>query len=301
MSGTRTSSNVDSPAAMPPGVVPCGPLGAEVTGIDLASAGEAEIEVIKEAWYRHSVLVFRNQRLSDDALIAFSKHFGQLDPPPNQGVGMKSPAGYPEVYVVSNVLDERGEPIGALGDGESAWHTDSSYHVQPPDASLLYAIEVPPAGGDTSFTDMAKALAALPASLVEKIKHLDVKHDGTYDSANLLRKGLPACDDPRTSVGIPHPIIIEHPVSRKRALYLGRRRNSYLIGLELAESEHLLDEIWSHIETAVYRHKWAVDDLLIWDNRLTMHRRDAFDPRSRRVMHRTQIKGTNVPRRPLFE
>ena len=116
-------------------VVPTGTVGAEMRGVDLASVNEAQVEAIKRAWYRHDVLVFRNQEMTDDDLLAFSRHFGALDPPPNQGAGRKSPPGYPEVYVVSNVLDRKGEPIGALGDGDAAWHTDMSYVAQPPDAS----------------------------------------------------------------------------------------------------------------------------------------------------------------------
>jgi len=278
-------------------IAPLGIFGAEVQGVDLARVSSAQIEAIKRAWYRHDVLVFRNQKLTDDHLLGFSRHFGTLDPPPNQGAGRKSPPGYPEVYVVSNVRDERGEPIGALGDGEAAWHTDMSYATHPPDASMLYALEIPARGGDTSFCSMKAALARLPKALAERLRELDIKHDGTYDSGGYVRKGLAASDDPRTSVGTAHPAIIEHPVSGDAALYLGRRRNAYIVGLELAESERLLDEIWSYVESAVYRHRWAVGDLVLWDNRTTMHRRDAFDPHARRIMHRTQIKGSGAPRR----
>jgi taurine dioxygenase len=278
-------------------VVPLAVLGAEVKGVDLASPSSADVEAIKNAWYEHDVLVFRNQRLTDDALLSFSRHFGTLDSPPNQGAGRKSPAGYPDVYVVSNVLDDKGEPIGALGDGEAAWHTDMSYAPHPPDASMLYSLEIPSQGGDTCFSSMKAALAKMPARLVERIRGLDIKHDGTYDSGGNVRKGLTPSNDPRNSVGTPHPIVIEHPVSGDLALYLGRRRNAYIMGLELAESERLLDEIWSFVETAVYRHRWAVGDLVLWDNRTTMHRRDAFDPKARRVMHRTQIKGSGAPKR----
>src|SRR5215510_13055929 len=184
-------------------VVPTGSVGAEVKGVEIASAGPADIEAIKRAWYRHDVLVFRNQRLTDDDLIAFSRHFGTLDPPPNQGAGRKSPPGYPDVYVVSNVRDEKGEPIGALGDGEAVWHTDMSYIAQPPDASMLYSLEIPAAGGDTWFCGMKAALAKMPRALVERIRSLDIKHDGTYDSGGYLRKGMAASADPRTSVGTP--------------------------------------------------------------------------------------------------
>jgi len=278
-------------------VKPTGTVGAEVTGVDLAALTAAEVEAVKQAWYRHDVLIFRNQKLSDDDLLAFSRHFGDLDPPPNQGAGRKSPPGYPDIYVVSNVLDEKGEPIGALGDGEAAWHTDMSYSRMPPDASMLYALEIPPSGGDTSFCSMKAPLARMPGRLLDRIKDLDIKHDGTYDSGGYVRKGMAASEDPRTSAGTPHPIVIEHPVSGDKALYLGRRRNAYVMGLDLEESERLLDELWSYVETAVYRHQWALGDFVLWDNRTTMHRRDAFDPKARRVLHRTQIKGSGVPRR----
>ncbi|WDD90709.1 TauD/TfdA family dioxygenase (plasmid) [Burkholderia sp. FERM BP-3421] len=279
-------------------VVPITPFGAEIKNVDLRDPTQAEIEKIISAWDRHGVLVFRNQTLSDDQLLAFSSHFGTLDVPPNQGEGVKSPPGYPNIFVVSNVRDAQGNPIGALGDGESAWHTDSSYRPDPPDASILYALELPAWGGDTLFANMKAALAALPPELYERVKGLDVKHDGTYDSSNALRKGMAHCDDPRAAVGLLHPLVIEHPVTRERAIYMGRRRNAYLSPLELDESERLINAIWAHVETAVYRHRWTVGDLLIWDNRMTMHMREAFDPASRRVMHRTQIRGTRPPRRP---
>jgi taurine dioxygenase len=278
-------------------VIPTGTVGAEVRGVDLARARPDEVEAIKKAWYRHDVLVFRNQQLADDHLLSFSRHFGTLDPPPNQGAGRKSPPGYPDIYVISNVLDEGGEPIGALGDGEAAWHTDMSYSAQPPDASMLYSLEIPATGGDTCFCGMKAALAKMPRALLEQVRNLDIKHDGTYDSGGYLRKGMAASRDPRKSVGTPHPIVIRHPVSGDNALYLGRRLNAYIVGLGLEESEQLLDKIWSYVDAAVYCHRWALGDLVLWDNRTTMHRRDAFDPKARRVMHRTQIKGSGAPAR----
>lgn len=275
-------------------VVPIGSVGAEVKGVDLARLDLHEIDAIKIAWYRHDVLLFRNQTINDDHLLAFSRNFGTLDAPPNQGAGRKCPPGYPEVYIVSNVLDSSGEPIGALGDGEAEWHTDMSYAAQPPDASMLFSLEIPSTGGDTWFASMKAALAAMPKALIERVRHLDIKHDGTYDSGGNVRKGMTASDDPRLSVGTPHPIVIEHPISGDHALYLGRRRNAYVVGLDLAESERLLDELWSYVEISVYRHQWALGDLVFWDNRTTMHRRDAFDSSARRVMHRTQIRGSGI-------
>jgi len=278
-------------------VVPTGTVGAEVKGVDIAKATRSEVNAIKRAWYKHDVLIFRDQKLTDDDLLAFSRHFGTLDPPPNQGAGRKSPPGYHDIYVISNVLDQKGEPIGALGDGDAAWHTDMSYIAEPPDASMLYSLEIPARGGDTWFCGMKAALAKMPRELVDRIRNLDIKHDGTYDSGGYVRKGMTATNDPRKSVGTPHPIVIRHPVSGDKALYLGRRLNAYVVGLPLAESERLLDTIWSYVETAVYKHQWALGDLVLWDNRTTMHRRDAFDPKARRVMHRTQIKGSGAPAR----
>src|SRR4029078_3456630 len=146
-------------------VLPNATVGAEVRGVDLASAGAKEIAEVTQAWYRPDVLVFRGQKLSDDDLLSFSKHFGTLDTPPNQGAGRKSPPGYPDVYVVSNVRDDKGEPIGALGDGEAVWHTDMSYATHPPDASMLYSLEIPAQGGDTCFASMKAAVAKMPKAL----------------------------------------------------------------------------------------------------------------------------------------
>ncbi len=274
-----------------------GTIGAEIHGVDLANFSASDIDAIKQAWYRYDVLVFRGQHLTDNHLLEFSRHFGALDSPPNQGAGRKSPEGYPQIYVVSNVLDDKGEPIGALGDGEATWHTDMSYLPKPPDASMLYSLEIPSVGGDTWFCSMKAALAKMPNDLAQRVRGLDIKHDGTFDSGGYVRKGMTASDDPRQSVGTPHPAVIQHPESGDHALYLGRRRNAYVVGLELAESEGLLDELWTYIDAAVYKHKWALGDLVLWDNRTTMHRRDAFDPKARRVMHRTQISGSFAPRR----
>src|SRR5215468_8523461 len=162
-------------------------VGAEIANIDLRSLTDAYFSEIEQAWHRSSVLLFRDQRLSDEDLLAFSRRFGELDPPPNQERGRQSPPGYPDIYVVSNVLDEKGEPIGALGDGEAAWHTDMSYAAMPPDASMLYSLEIPPSGGDTWFCGMKAALAQMPRALVERVAKLSIKHDGTYDSGGYVR------------------------------------------------------------------------------------------------------------------
>jgi taurine dioxygenase len=272
-------------------------VGAEIGNVDLTSLSTRDFEQIEAAWHRHSVLLVRGQKLSDDDLLAFSRRLGELDPPPNQERGRQSPAGYPDIYVVSNVLDEKGDPIGALGAGEAVWHTDMSYLELPPDASMLYALEIPPSGGNTSFCGMQAVWKALPAALKAKVASRRIKHDGTFNSGGYVRQGVTPTDDPHKAPGAWHPAVCVHPSTGEPALYLGRRRNSYVEGLTPEESNTLLDQLWAFADSPqfVYEHHWRVGDLVLWDNRTTMHRRDPFDNAARRVMHRTQIKGKSQP------
>ena len=184
-----------------------------------------------EAWHDHSVLLFRDQSLSDEELIAFSRRLGDLDWAPIQETGRRFVEGQPEIYIVSNVK-VNGEPIGSLGDGEAVWHTDMSYLDVPPKASMLYSLEVPPTGGNTSFCTMYGIYEALPAQLKQRIAGLKIKHDGTYNSGGYVRQGVTPTDDPRTSPGAVHPLVCTHPDTGRRMLYLGRRRNAYIVGLD---------------------------------------------------------------------
>jgi taurine dioxygenase len=271
-------------------------LGAEIAGVDLRNLGPSQFAAVKRAWHDHQVVLVRGQSLSDQDLIAFSRRFGDLDWAPVQETGRRFVEGLPEIYIVSNVT-VNGEPIGSLGAGEAVWHTDMSYLDVPPMASMLYALEVPPAGGNTSFCSMYAVYEALPDAMKRRIANLKIKHDGTYNSGGYLRQGVTATDDPRASRGAVHPLVCIHPDTGRRMLYLGRRRNAYLIGLELAVSEALLDELWDFVARPqfAWEHVWRVGDLVLWDNRCTMHRRDPFDASARRIMHRTQIKGSAAP------
>jgi taurine dioxygenase len=278
-------------------VIPTGAaLGAEIRGVDLRDLDDAVFARVMRAWHDNSVMLLRDQSLSDHELIAFSRRLGDLDWAPVQETGRRFVEGLPEIYIVSNVK-VNGEPIGSLGDGEAVWHTDMSYLEAPPKASLLYSLEVPPIGGNTSFCSMYAVYDALPARLKDRIAGLKIKHDGTYNSGGYVRQGVTPTDDPRTSPGAVHPLVCTHPDTGRRMLYLGRRRNAYLIGLELADSEALLDELWAFVKQPefAWEHVWRVGDLVWWDNRCTMHRRDAFDPTARRIMHRTQVKGDGPP------
>jgi taurine dioxygenase len=172
-----------------------------------------------------------------------------------------------------------------------------SYVAKPPKASMLYAIEVPSHGGNTAFCSMYAVYESLPAALKTRIEGLAIKHDGTYNSGGYVRQGVTPTGDPRTSPGALHPLVCTHFDTGRRLLYLGRRRNAWIAGMDLAESETLLDELWTYVARpeAAWEHVWRVGDLVLWDNRCTMHRRDAFDPGARRIMHRTQIKAEAPP------
>ena len=271
-------------------------LGAEIRGVDLRHLDAQTFAALLGAWHEHQVVLVRGQTLSDQDLIAFSRRFGDLDWAPVQETGRRFVEGLPEIYIVSNVT-VNGQPIGSLGAGEAVWHTDMSYLDVPPMASMLYAIEVPAAGGNTSFCGMYAVHEALPAELKRRIAGLAIKHDGTYNSGGYLRQGVTPSDDPRTSPGAVHPLVCTHPDTGRQMLYLGRRRNAYIAGLDLAESEALLDELWAYVARAefAFEHVWRVGDLVLWDNRCTMHRRDPFDASARRIMHRTQVKGDARP------
>jgi taurine dioxygenase len=278
-------------------IIPTGAaLGAEVAKINVAQVDAATFERLYQAWVEHEVLLFRNQNLSDDDLTRFSKYIGELELAPIQESGRRFVEGHPEIYVVSNVV-ENGVPIGSLGSGEAVWHTDMSYLPMPPVASMLYALEVPNEGGETAFCTMTGAYNALPETLKQRIRGLRVKHDGTYNSGGYVRAGVTAIDDPLTAPGELHPLVCRHPDTGKNVLYLGRRRNAYIEGLTLEDSDALLDEIWdiATSENLSWQHHWRPGDLVMWDNRTTMHRRNAFDNKTRRVMHRTQIRGKEAP------
>ena len=266
-------------------------LGAEIGGVDLTQLDERDFAAIRAAWLEHLVLRFRDQSLSDPELKAFSARFGELDPPGPNPYGRPFLPDHPEMNVISNIKVD-GMPIGGLGDGEAIWHADMTYVEQPPMAAILHALQVPASGGDTYWANMYLAYETLPAEMKERIAGRRAVHDATYNSAGFLRKGYADVTDPRKAPGARHPLARVHPETGRKALFLGRRRNSYVEGLELAESERLLDELWAHATQPrfTFRQQWRVGDVILWDNRCTLHRRDAFDPSALRLLHRTQIK-----------
>ncbi len=270
-------------------------LGADVEGVDLANLSDAEFDVIRQAWFDHLVLRFRNQHIDDAAHVALGRRFGELDfNPGTRLTGKVYVEGIPEIVKISNII-ENGKPVGELGAGEADWHSDMCFIDTPPSASLLRSLEIPPEGGDTSWMNMEAAYDALSPALKQAVEGRSIKHDAVYVSSGKQRPGTaaPASGDIRDIAGAIHPIVRTHPVTGRRSLYLGKRFNAYVMGMEVAESEALLDALWAHVlgGNFTWTQHWRVGDLMIWDNRCTMHQRGAFNSDSRRLLHRVVVKG----------
>jgi len=275
-----------------------GALGADVAGVDLRAPSDADIVLIRRALLDHLVLRFRECRLDDRAHVALARRFGALDfNPGTRLTGKIYVEGIPEIVRISNIVED-GKAIGELGAGEADWHTDMCFIDEPPSASLLRALEVPRRGGQTSWLDMYGAYETLPDDIKRAVAGRSIKHDAIYASAGKQRPGTtaPAGGDVRDIPGAVHPIVRTHPETGRRCLYLGKRFNAYVVGLSLTESEQLLDRLWGHVLSLPARHvwtqNWQVGDLLMWDNRCTMHRREAFDSGERRLLHRVVVKGS---------
>jgi len=265
---------------------------ADITEVDVRRLTDEAFEQIYAAWLRYGVLRLRNQRIDEDQLQAFSARFGPLEEIPFGRISEAEKAKVKNRYVtqLSNILVD-GKPIGGLGNAEASWHSDMTYVETPPPASVLLGVEIPPAGGDTYFADQYAAYEALPEDLRLRIADLTIKHDAAHTSIGKLRPGFEAFDDPRDAPGAVHPIVHTHEETGRQALYLGRREWAYVPGLPLDESEELLDRLWAYaaLPENVWRQQWQPYDLIIWDNRRVLHRRDDFDAQSRRLMKRCQV------------
>ena len=270
-------------------------LGADVAGINLVAPSEAEMAALQAALRDHLVIRLRGYSLNDVALTRLAERFGELEGSPD--FSRSRPVYVPEspkMTVVSNVAED-GKPVGDHGDGELNWHTDQGFVERPSGYTFLIGREVPPTGGNTSFANMYSAYERLPETIRQRIDRLKIKHQESHTAQGIPRPGYREINtsDPRELPGPQHPAVRTHPVSGRKALYLGRRFGAYVPGLPLAESESLLDLLWccAGLPEDVWTQEWRVGDLIIWDNRCTMHRRDAFTGQGRRRMHRLTTLG----------
>jgi putative 2-oxoglutarate oxygenase len=262
----------------------------EVLGLRLwESPDDRTVDELRTLWAHHPVLLFRRQALAEHELAGFSALFGPLERIVR--TEWASPV-VPEVGVISNLKDAQARPIGGLGDGELQWHSDQSYMMKPATGAMLYALELPPEGGTTSWVDLSAAYAGLPDRLkriVEERRAIFsyVKRLGGYQGADRTISE----DAKRKTPPVVHPLVQTHPVTGVRALYLDSTTMIGIEGMDDASGSALLDEICELATRPefVYRHQWQVGDAVLWDNGFTMHRREPFDPSARRLMKRTTI------------
>lgn len=296
------------------------PFGAEISGLDPARLTAEDRAAILEAHREgRGLLYFRFDRLLEAAeLHALTSVFGDNEFAPGMvtGYGRGPVAGEQARTVDEQVADlqargvdpylthlgnvdpvtEEVRPVDDKFFAEWEWHTDMSYIEVPPTFSLLHGRRIPIEGGDTWFASQVLAAEGLPAELRSRIDGMEIKHDSTYTSAGILRPGMEKPANPMVAEGTAHPVLRRVPETGQEALFLGRRTNAYLVGLELDESEALLDALWAAATRPeyCYRHRWQVGDTVVWDNRMLLHKREPFPADERRFMWRTQTRGERV-------
>lgn len=276
-------------------------LGIEIRDIDLRRLGDRDFKSFYDLWLENVLVVCRNQSLDLADLVALARRFGTpVSSSRMHGRRLTERASHdvydlpPEITMISN-LTEGGRALGALGDADVVWHSDFSFKEKPTAARMLMAAEVPPAsaGGTTYFLNCYAAYAALTDAQKKRISGKTIKQTDIYDATLKLRPGAAPVSDLRDAPGPSHPIISTHPETGANLLFLGRRHGACVNGCSMEESEALLDELWAHCTQPrfTYAHQWAVGDVVIWDNRAALHRRDAFDPTKRRVLYAAQVEG----------
>jgi taurine dioxygenase len=259
-----------------------GAIGAEVLDLDVSRPLDREtFAALEAAWYDHNILLLRNQNLTAEQQVRFAENFGPLA----VTTGTREP-----VMLVSNIVDN-GKLIGGLPDGEMWFHSDQCYVERPCAAAMLYAIEIPSQGGNTLFANAYTAYESLPASVRDRIANLkainvyDYHREPTKKTLGRnIREGVPH---------FAHAMVRTHPVTGRKALYINRLMTAYIEGIAVDESDALLAMLFDHQEKPefVYEHVWRKNDLLIWDNRCTLHARTDFDPSERRLLRRLVVQG----------
>jgi taurine dioxygenase len=262
----------------------------EIVGLRLwERQDDRTIDQLRALWARHPVLVFRRQALSEDELADFSARFGPLER--TVRTDWASPV-RPEVGLISNLKDAQAKPIGGLGDGEIQWHSDQSYMLDPATGAMLYALELPPQGGATSWVDLSAAYVGLPDRLKRAVEgrcavFSYVKRLAGYQGVDRVISE----EAKRKTPPILHPLVHTQPITGRKALYLDSTTTVGIDGMDEVSGAALLEEIYDFATRPefIYCHHWQVGDALLWDNGFTMHRREPFDPLARRLMKRTTI------------
>lgn len=261
--------------------------GVEVTGVDLSTGDLETLDAVVDIFHLHGALVVRDQKLTPEQQMAFTRRFGV--PETNSRMEYTLP-GYPEIYVISNKKVD-GKDIGDYQAG-LGWHTDSSYLENPALCTMLYALEVPEEGSDTLFADLCAAYDALPADTQAAVKDLKIHH--SY-KALMDMKGVTLSPEQQTAMpDVVHPMVRTHPADGRKALWVSTGTTLGVIGMENPDGLNLIHEMVAHAtsEKFVFAHKWRKGDVLVWDNRCTLHRGTPFDvSKYTRLVHRSWVKG----------
>jgi taurine dioxygenase len=256
---------------------------------------EQVVSELRAAWTTYPILRFRNVAIGDREQIAFSNALGRPVLHPRQLQQGKNEE-FPEILVISNKKKPDGTAAGDLGDGEVNWHTDTWFVERPPSAAILRAVALPEEGGNTYFANMYAAYASLPESLGSRLAGLCIHHQTVIDGRGEVRLGMkrPTSSNYADWPGVDHPILRRHAQSGKTGLYLGgSRKHQSIVGMAQDEARELLNELWERATDPahVWGQEWKPGDMMMWDNRCALHRRDPFDPHSIRLMHRTTVEG----------
>jgi len=256
------------------------PLGAEIRDVDVSHPLDTQtVDAIYQAILDYCVIYFRDQTVTQQQLVDFTNGYGAAV----EHVRKQAPRDVKEIFIVSNVT-ENGQAVGALGNAELTFHSDLSYMPEPGTLSMLYALEIPSTGGETTWCDCRAAYDALSDDEKTSLVGRRAVHRHYVEEQN------------PTEI-IDHPVVITHPDTGRKSLYVGPHLTQYIVDAEPEISERQLGRLYAHLSEPEfhYTHDWRVGDLVVWDNRPTMHRREPFPENERRLMWRTQIFNDRAP------
>ncbi|KKC31181.1 taurine catabolism dioxygenase TauD, partial [Devosia psychrophila] len=248
---------------------------ADIRGFDFNHYTADDIATVREFWLQYGVIRFRDANINDQQQVDFSTHFGEFVIHPKQLQEGGHPT-HPEILVISNAMKD-GRPSGAMGNSEATWHTDTWFYENPPAGAILRAVQVPETGGDTYCLSTYQAYDTLPKHLRDVVAKRQIFFQSTYDKTGKLRLGRdkPASEDFREWVGMVHPLVRTHGETGREALYLGGTADgAWIVGMPLGESTDLIAQLWEHTTNTqdVFVQHWNAGDIMMWDNRCTMHR-----------------------------
>jgi len=268
-------------------------IGAEIGGVDLGRPLDAgTFRQIKDAWHDHTVLLFRDQDLSEDDQRRFASYFGSVAKrvPPKAGAsGVGDSPEWDDMMLVSDKVDAKGKALGTLGHGEMWFHTDKCYHRRPHRASFLYGLEIPSEGGHTKFSSMYAAYDRLPAELKRQLEGVMTLQGQQYGVGRHIDVTLPL----ESTHHCRQPIFVTNPGSGRKALYVASQNTMWIEGMDRDASEELLQRLFAIAEDPdiIYEHVWRLGDLIMWDNLACLHARTDWPEHERRALRRCTVEG----------